>query len=399
MQKIKNFLQITLISCVIKTQKNSWAKIVDNPIKKFSKFQLLNPFVWLRFLFIHDAGCDKSVLDFKIPRLKYRGHIFFDINKALELNPNFKRIGLIFCIGIGDYFFSTQFIERLKQEFSFLKFDAYVCQNQDSANNPLVGKLLQINPYFENVYYFNGEPYDTKNYNYSQVYEIASKDTLVLPMIHEYNPYIKSRYHALCRTFMINDKLQNTPLPKIYTDYPASNNVLEILKNIETKFKQKKYSGIIIFNSVSRSANHTYPYSSELVQKLISLNYLILSFDDIDLSSTDFIKISSKKTDITESIKLLSMLTYYRLFFVGVNSVFDSISSALEIKKLTLQIFYDKGIKSVWFPNVYVLTPKDYPFLPKKNVLIANKNDYSVSNRGHYIYNVDFVIKQFSKIS
>ena len=62
----------------------------------------------------------KELAEFKIPQLSGNSHIYFNIAKALELNPKIKRLGLVFFMGIGDYFYATNFIEILRKEYPVL---------------------------------------------------------------------------------------------------------------------------------------------------------------------------------------------------------------------------------------------------------------------------------------
>jgi hypothetical protein len=181
---------------------------------------------------------DKNFLDIKdleIPFIPTNSHIYFYIDRILKQNPNIKRIGLVFFMGIGDYFYSTTFIEHFKSLYKNLSFDAYVSKNMDRHNSPIVGKCLEVNPFFENVYYYNGHLTESwwKNYDYSDCYKNLGKDTLLLPMIYEYNILIKSRAEALCRTFTI--PVKKLAAPKVYTNYPTTENTQNLYSLALTK--------------------------------------------------------------------------------------------------------------------------------------------------------------------
>lgn len=392
------YIRQMFISFALNSKKSqTWIKIISNPFVKTSFLKIINPLRCVQFFFNRQK--DEIInTDFKIPEIPYRGHAFFNIDNALKINPNIKRIGLIFFIGIGDYFYSTSFIELLKKNYPDLAFDAYVSKNTDAFNSPLTGNCIRVNPCFENVYNYDGYPGKSnwKNYDYSDCYKIAKDDTLLLPVIYEYNIYIKSRFDSLCKTFSLKNKKTNCK-PVVYTDYPSSEIVKGLLEKIEIQMKKRKYKGIIFVQMTSRSSNYTYPYTKDLIKKHIDENYLIISPENIDLADESCIFIDIKKVNINETIKLLSILKdkNYKIFCNCIVSCFMAISSGLNIPMLVLQHYYDKGLKNIWFSNVYIIGNQDYPQIPKNHIFEATENDYRIDNN-FFSYNPDFIAECFN---
>ncbi len=389
-----------IINRVLKTKNTrSWVKVVPNPFLGISALTVLNPVFWIKLLFIKKDDCSVT-LDFKIPEIPYRGHAYFDIKKAIGINKKIKRIGLIFFMGIGDYFYASKFIEALKQIYSDLLFDAYVSKNTDIHNSSLVGKCLEANPNFENIYYYNGKANtkNWKNYDYSDCYSKASADTLLIPIIYEYNVFIKSRFNSLCRTFFLKKEKTNLK-PAVYINYPASQNVSDFFGAISSAFAEKNYKGIIFTQLTSRSSNYTYPFAKELIEKFINDNYFVITPENIDIKDSNCLKIDIKKTNINETVKLLALLKEekYKLFCTCITSCFLAISSGLGIPMLNIQHIYDKGFKNIWFNNIFMAVNADYPQISANNLFIAEKKDYSLSNN-IYTYNADFIFSCFNKM-
>jgi hypothetical protein len=340
------------------------------------------------------------VNNFKVPPIPQGGQAYFNIDKVLEINPKLKRIALVFFMGIGDYFYSTNFISLLKKTYPQLALDAYVSKNFDLNNSPLVGKCIEVNPDFENIYYYDG--YKSKrywqNYDYSQIYDAISEDTLVLPMIYEHTKNTKSRFEALCKTF----NLPKQPIylePKVWTDYPASDNVINLLEQIREKNKKRK--PIVFVQMTSRSSNYAYPRTDELMKKLIfSEEYFVATVEKTEIVNDDCYYIDIEKTNINDTIKLLSLLKeVYPIYCICIVSLFFAISSGLGITMLGLQHRYDDYIETVWFPNIYLIANTEYKSLPKSRVFEANPSNYVyVKTQNLYTYDPDFVIGCFKRV-
>jgi hypothetical protein len=392
------FIRKTFLWFLLKSVDGSTLiKVCSNPFK-YNRLKIINPVTWFKILINRDRNFP-SIKILKIPQVPVNGHVYFYISRILKFNPKIKRIGLIFFMGIGDYFYATSFIEYFKSLYPDVFFDAYVSKNTDKHNSTLVGECLKVNPFFENVYYYNGYLTNTwwKNYDYSECYKISDSSTLLLPMIYEYNLFIKSRFEALCKTFML--PTIKTSLPKIYTNYFATENVQKFYSEIKRRLKIKRYKAIVFVQMSARSTNYTYPYTESLIKNLIDDNYFVITVENVKIKMENFIYIDINKININETIKLLSLIkNEYSLYFMCVISLFASISAGLKAKALILHHFYDKSIRSVWFPSIYIIGNRDYFQLPKKNVFVAKNKDYEISNGNFYTYSPSFVMHCFAQI-
>ncbi|MCL2388964.1 MAG: hypothetical protein FWC85_01110 [Elusimicrobia bacterium] len=336
----------------------------------------------------------QEIKNFKIPKDVYINS--FNIDAALSSGKNFKRMGLVFFMGIGDYFLATNFIEVLKKRYPHIAFDAYVSKNIDGNNSPLVAECLKVNPNFENIYYFDGRP-TRKNYDFSDCYKKIKEDTLLLPVVYGFGQHIKSRHETLCQTFGLS-KPNFTPIPKVYTDYPVTPQVSGIIVGIDKKMQSKK--GIIWLQLAARSSNYIYNHDKavELIEGFANEGYLVINLD-LNLAEADhIINLDIKKVTINESIKLLAELNKkYKVYCAGINSCFVAISSGLKIQNLLLQNNYDKCIESVWFPNVFVIGNAEYAMLPKSRVFEASLDDYTLNAGKRFDYNPEFVLECFKK--
>ncbi|MDR0595080.1 MAG: hypothetical protein LBF94_00030 [Puniceicoccales bacterium] len=251
------------------------------------------------------------------------GRVYMSIDAALRLNPKIKKVALVFFMGIGDYFLSTNFLQFLKQRYFHLSFQAFVSKNFDSNNSPLVGKVLEKNPHFDAVSYYDGHKNTEywKNYDYGDCLSKVDDETLLLPMIYEFHPWICSRTEALCETFCLPKPNIVAP-PIVYVNYEPSDKVREIFDKITQKMATGKYKGVLFMQLTSRSSSYTYPYIDELISQFIKEGYCILCVEKSSVVSDGCISIDTEIFDINESIKLVSMLKKYNLAFVTITSCF-----------------------------------------------------------------------------
>lgn len=330
-----------------------------------------------------------------IPFLPQGWHIRFDIAKALELFPQTKRLGLIFFMGIGDYFYSTNFIEQLHKQFPSLAFDAYVSETFDANNSPLVAQCLTQNPYIDRIILYpgkNARPELWKNYDYSQCYKLASDDTLLLPMIYEYEPYVLSRTFTLCDTF--NLPIPNTNIKPIIYNYPPTEQVLNLFNQYKSEMNK-----VVFVQGSNRSSNFCYPFHDELVKKLLDLGFFVITVEKTELKSPRLLTIDIKKFKITESISLIQQIhnAHIPLYMITTFSCFNSIASGLNIPTLSMQCFYDVCMSSVIFSNIWLITPKYYEQVLTDKQFIATPDVVDYVNE-KYIYHPEFVIKCFEQI-
>ena len=329
---------------------------------------------------------------FMIPEIPTHGHIYFDIDKALELNPDIKRIGLVFFMGIGDYFYATNFIEMLHKKYGNLEIDAYVSQNFDRNNSPLVGKCLEKNPNIKKIFYYNGKTSDSywENYDYSQCYTLKSDDTLLVPVVYKHGENVDSRTTVLCETFNLPAPSIN-PSPIIY-DYEPTTEVKDTF--VKYKDRMKK---VVFIQMTSRSTYFSYPHIDNLIKELIKEGYFVISFDKTDMTDDDLLVIDIKKFTINDSISLIRMVKENDIdvYFLTVASCFSSISSALGIPHLCIQQFYDICISSVYYSNIYLITGKYYKRIAADRQYIVPEKYQRETAADVTVYSPEYIMKCF----
>ncbi len=208
--------------------------------------------VWYRF----DKPCPACKKEYlpinknwhKLPRPLYlHEHVFYNIDNALAVNKNIKGLALVFFMGIGDYLYTTPMLEALRKKYPKLKFYGYVSKHFDRNNSPIVGTLLQTNPSFDKVFYFDGyrNPFIWKNYNYDDAFKDIPEDFLVLPVYYEYGVKVPHRVNSLFKTFQLPmPSKKETPRPVFY--FPAEPSE-EVRKNFEELSKLAKKRKAIVF--------------------------------------------------------------------------------------------------------------------------------------------------------
>ena len=334
-----------------------------------------------------------------IPKIPNKSHIYFNLQKALKENPQIKRFGLVFFMGIGDYFFMTSFLNYFKQSFPEIKFDAYVSTSKDTNNSPLLLSCIKKNPLFDKIYTFKGsEDKDVwKNYDYSECYRKISKDTLLLPMIYECNHRVSSRIDSLIETFNLNP-LPYVPDIFVPLDRSLSQQSKNMINDITEKLHKYNLKGVIFLQICHRSSNYAYPYAKELVKRLIDDKFLIITPDEINFKHENLISLYGKKIVIYDSIMILSKLKEQcNVIVLGVVSCFMAIASGLKIPALLMQHFIDPSLKSYLPKDVYIIVNSAYADLPEKNCFVATNKDY-IEKKPFYNYSVDFVMKSFEQL-
>lgn len=330
-----------------------------------------------------------------LPLIPAKGHLYFDISQALKKFPQVKRLGLVFFMGIGDYFYATNFIKILHQTFPSLPLDAYVSDQFDANNSPLVAQCLKYNPDISHVFFYHGIPASRelwKNYNWSDCQNKVSDDTLLLPLIYEHNKFVLSRLHTLCETFSLPAPIINHK-PLIHSIEPT-----KAIQEIFTQYKDVMNKVVFIQGS-NRSSNFCYPFHDELVQKLLDSGFFVITVEGTKLKSPKLLPIDIKKLKMTESISLIQQIHKARipLYMITTCSCFNSIASGLNIPTLGMQCFYDECMSSVIFSNIYLITPKCYKQVLTDRQFIAPGSAVIYQN-DKYIYKPEFVFKCFEQM-
>ena len=333
------------------------------------------------------------IQNFKVPQIPHGGHMYFDIDKLLKLKPQIKKIGLVFFMGMGDYFYATNFIEILHRKYPQLILEAFVSSNFDLNNSPLVAVLLEKNPFISKISYFNGHRNfeGWKNYDWSDCYNMCGDDEILIPMIYEHNEFVPSRTDTLCRTFNLPVPKIN-PYPIIY-DYPASNSV----KNLFEKYKLQMQK-VVFIQMTTRSSNFTYPYIDKILEYLLEAGYFVICVEKTEIKNKNLLVLDIKKFNINETISLLKLIKENKISicFLTIMSVFASVSSALKIPNLAMQHLYDPCISTVYYSNIYMITDRYYRQIPSdRQYIIPEKYIERLENNSRFIYSPEILISCF----
>lgn len=361
--------------------------------------------VWYRFDKKHQPGepvretlpLDKNW--YRISRPLYRHeHVYYDLEKALKANPQVKGVALIFFMGIGDYLYTTPMLAALKAQYKDLPFYAYVGAQFDRNNSPLVGKLLDENPHFEKVFYFNGfrHPLIWKNYNYADAFKDIPEGFLAVPVYYDYGVNVKHRVTSLFETFSLPVP-EEIPAPVMYFPQTAAPAVEEYLAQARRAAQGKK--GIVFLQLDSRGSNYVYPHMKVLSEGLIQEGYLVMSVTKGGpVENPDYLEIDIKKLAINQTWQLLAILKQeFPLYVIAVNSVFWAASAGLGLPNLGLQHWIDKKVHNLWYPNIEVVTDYIYPLLPREKQIHAPAESYTRHNKKIIDYKPDWVIKWFKE--
>lgn len=357
--------------------------------------------VWYRFDEPPQAGAPETLPVnerwYRISRPLYRHeHVFYNFDNALSANPQVKGLALIFFMGIGDYLYTTPMLEALKKKYPHLPFYAYVGAGFDRNNSPLVGKLLEGNPHFEKVFYFQGQrhPLIWKNYDYSAAFKDIPEGFLAVPVYYDYGVHIPHRVKSLFETFGLPAP-QGVPEPVMYFPAVPAPVVQDTLEQLSARAKGKK--GIVFLQLDSRGSAYTYPHMGELARGLIDEGYFVMSVTKGGpLDNPDYLEVDIKKFAINETWHLLSLLKQrFNMYVIAVNSVFWAASAGLHLPNLGLQHWVDKKVHNLWYPNIQVVTDYFYPHLPKEKQVMAPPESYTPHNHKIIDYKPDWVIKWF----
>lgn len=343
------------------------------------------------------APFDKTWYRIKRP-LCIHEHVFYNLDNALAVNPNVKGVAFVFFMGIGDYLYATPLLAALKEKYPNLPFHAHVGAQFDRNNSPLVGKLLEENPHFEQVFYFDGvrHPSIWKNYDYSSALKNIPEGFLTVPVYYEYNVHVPHRVTSLFETFSLPAP-EKVPTPVMYFPQTPAPVVAETLDAVRTKAQGKK--GIVFLQLDSRGSNYVYPHMRALAEGLIKEGYFVMSVTKGGpTESADYLEVDIKKFAINQTWHLLALLkAEFPLYVIAVNSVFWAASAGLGLPNLGLQHWVDKKVHNLWYPNIEVVTDYEYPLLPREKQIIAPAQSYTPHNKKIIDYKPDWVIKWFKE--
>lgn len=330
--------------------------------------------------------------------LYWHEHVYYNLDNALAANPNIKGFAFVFFMGIGDYLYTTPVLEALKQKYPQIPFYAYVGAQFDRNNSPLVGRLLEENPHFERVFYFNGarHPLIWKNYDYANALKQVPENFLVIPVYYDYGIQITHRVASLFDTFNLSVP-QDVPTPKMYFTQTVAPAVADYLAVARTQAKFTK--GIVFLQLDSRGSNYIYPHIKALAEGLIKQGYFVMSVTKGGpAENPQYLEIDIKKLSINQTWQLLHTLKQeFALYVIAVNSVFWAASAGLQLPNLGLQHWIDKKVHNLWYPNIEVVTNHIYPFLPREKQVFAPAESYTRHNKKIIDYKPDWIIRWFNE--
>lgn len=333
---------------------------------------------------------------YRISRPLYRHeHVHYNLDNALATGA-VKGFAFIFFMGIGDYLYTTPVWGELKKKYPNVPFYAYVGAQFDRNNSPIVGKLLEENPHFEKVFYFNGSrhPLIWKNYDYEDAFKNIPDGFLAVPVYYNYSTKVTHRVISLLDTFNL-PLPDEVPVPEMYFPKEPASVVAEQLQRIRNKMSGKK--GLVFLQLDSRGSNYVYPHVKELALGLIKQGYMVLSVTKGGPTENEnYLEIDIKKFTINQTWHLLWLLKQeFALYVIAVNSVFWAASAGLNLPNLGLQHWIDKKVHNLWYPNIEVVTNYFYPFLPREKQLMAPPESYTPHNRKIIDYKPEWVLKWF----
>lgn len=324
--------------------------------------------------------------------------VYYNLDNALACNPQVKGFAFVFFMGIGDYLYTTPVLASLKQKYSNIPFYGYVGAQFDRNNSPIVGKLLEQNPHFEKVFYFQGSrhPLIWKNYDYSSAFKDIPADFLVIPVYYNYATYIPHRVASLFDTFGLPVPTQ-VPAPQMYFPAQVPEQVTAYLHTVRPAAKTAK--GIVFLQLDSRGSNYVYPHIKALALQLIEQGYYVMSVTKGGpVEHPRYLELDIKKLSINQTWQLLHLLKQeFALYVIAVNSVFWAASAGLGLPNLGLQHWVDKKVHNLWYPNIQVVTDYLYPLLPKGKQILAPKESYTRHNKKIIDYKADYVVRWFKQ--
>ena len=333
---------------------------------------------------------------YRISRPLYRReHVRYNFDNALATGA-VKGFAFIFFMGIGDYLYTTPVWGELKKKYPNVPFYAYVGAQFDRNNSPIVGKLLEENPHFEKVFYFNGSrhPLIWKNYDYEGAFKNIPGGFLAVPVYYNYSTKVTHRVISLLDTFNL-PLPDEVPVPEMYFPKEPASVVAEHVQLIRNKTSGKK--GLVFLQLDSRGSNYVYPHIKELALGLIKQGYMVLSVTKGGPTENEnYLEIDIKKFTINQTWHLLWLLKQeFALYVIAVNSVFWAASAGLNLPNLGLQHWIDKKVHNLWYPNIEVVTNYFYPFVPREKQLMAPPESYTPHNRKIIDYKPEWVLKWF----
>ena len=373
-------------------------------------------------------GFDKCPADTKNEKLPFESQwyhiarplylqeqVFYNLANALRVNRYVKGFAFIFFMGVGDYLYTTPLWGELRKRFPHAAFYGYVSQEYDRTNSPLVKGLLDSNPNFDKVFYFNGRPHPSlwKNYDYADVLKQLPAGFVAVPVYYEYGVHVLHRVNSVFETFGLPVP-KEPPVPQLYFPPTPAPIVEQALQTVREKAQGKK--GVVYLQLDARATAYSYPHIKQLAQGLIAAGYLVVSVSKGGpLDNPDYLELDLKQFSINQTWHLLSLIKQeFALYIICVASVSFAASAALGVPALGLQHWREAAVKHLLYPNITVLSSVKYPTVPEDKQIYAPKGTWRWAalrkNEGGFMgwvrcvlnrevdYEPDFVLHSFEEM-
>jgi hypothetical protein len=267
-------------------------------------------------------------------------------------------LALVYFMGAGDYMMTTPLIQALHLAHPDLPIYAYGSTHTDTVNSSLVIQLLKANPLIDRVFPYAGRPRSVwTDYDFSDALKDIPKNFLILPVFYDVEPVVYHRATGVLETFGLPVDLP-VPAPIAYKadlSVPATN----LLTSIRAKVETVSPSCIVCTHFGVRSSGYEYPHADELIERLLKLGALVVTFSKVDLRHDNLVQVDISQISVTDSIELLRALAGGTgpLFMISVNSLMWPVTAALGIPNLGMHTFFDPAIHQYLYPNIFTITP------------------------------------------
>lgn len=309
-------------------------------------------------------------------------------------------IGLVFFMGIGDYLFVTPFLRQLRKQFPHQRLVAFVSGTTDSNNNPAAAELLAVDPSIDEVRVFVGgrseaSAIDWRNYDISRALAAADAGAVILPLLYDYDIDTRGRVESVCRGFGLT--IPDSVFPVLPAIPPPSDATIRFAGDVWDAAGPSGSAPVVFLHLETRSGNYAYPHAAALCRLLLDLGCVVVHVTGrpgLVPGNPAYFEIDVRTSPILESFAALIALHRQfaeRMTMIAVPSAFAAASSGLRLPCLQVQHRYDYAVSSIWYPNLTLLTHRDYPALPASHVRLAERGRFQEDAAWLVTYQPDLV--------
>lgn len=316
-------------------------------------------------------------------RERFGGTPYYDIARIRATRP-VDGLALIFFIGLGDYLLATPAIEALRMAHPGLPIYAYVSNNADRFNSPLVATMARNNRHIDAVFTYRGGPSrHWTEYDFRDCLKNVPKNFIILPMIYSTDPGAFHRVMSLLESFRLPARLP-VPLP-VLEPASLSETGAATLNEINERLIRQSSGPVVCCHFGTRSSNYLYPHRDEVVRGLVRSGYGVMTLSGTEVEDPSVVAVDVGQIAVSDTIELLRALKQSGcdIYCLSVNSVMWPLSAGLKIFNLGLHIFEDNTVHQYVYPNTFVLSQYYYPRLSPSRVFVAPErmfNDRTAEN-------------------